>query len=109
MSGFIPVGQMRLIDGRASYDSFLLGTCADAVRACATPEQQEFNRNHTTCTDCNGRGYYVYRGKDGRLIRETVGCKLCHGIGVLAKPRSGLDERAAVQLDVQRAGNAEAV
>lgn len=53
--------------------------------AWTTPEQQLYNRMHKTCDGCNGRGYKSHRNKQGKIIRENVGCDVCKGTGAVPK------------------------
>lgn len=48
----------------------------------ATTEQHIFNAMHKQCSVCRGFGYRIYR-KGGRVVRESVGCQNCLGLGVV--------------------------
>jgi hypothetical protein len=53
--------------------------------AWTTTEQRKYNAEHTTCEACRGRGYKTFRGKNGQLVREAMGCSTCLGVGAVPK------------------------
>ena len=77
---FKPIHPIEAVNGYAVkgwYNSFLMGTPEESrealINSWTTPEQRKYNREHTTCPRCRGRGY---TRKDGR-----VGCNVCTGTG----------------------------
>lgn len=60
-------------------------TAREALRSSfSTVDQHIFNAMHTTCPKCSGQGYAVYR-QGRRVIRESVGCSKCLGLGVVPR------------------------
>lgn len=67
-----------------AYSQFRIQTAEEARQALrsswSTIEQQYYNLTTRRCTACDGWGYKVYRSR-GQLIRESLGCLECQGLG----------------------------
>lgn len=70
------------------YGAYITATEEASVKALidswATVEQQYYNLTTVQCPECRGIGYAVYRQR-GQLIRESVGCQTCQGLGKLPR------------------------
>jgi hypothetical protein len=90
---FKPLNPIASVNGYAIapgyYEAFEHASDEDnkqaLLNAWTTPEQQLYNLTHDTCGECHGRGYKQYRNKQGRIIRENVGCPVCLGTGAVPK------------------------
>lgn len=72
------------IPGSEAFRAFRIQTAEEArqglLDSWATVDQQIYNLSTEQCRQCKGRGYAVYRSK-GVLVRESVGCGQCGGLG----------------------------
>lgn len=67
---------------RGFYESFEIASSGELLSQWSTPEQRQYNASTHQCPDCKGWGYRIQRrGKE--VIRESVGCQTCLGLGKL--------------------------